>query len=136
MNRSKLVSWLEILGVWIPTVLLGAFFVLQGIMKLQPGSPWPKMFEEWGYPAGFHWLLGAVELLGGLLLFVPRVAGYAAVLLGTVMGGAFLTHLVHGETIGTITTFVIGSMLAMLVRFRLPRRRSRALGAPTATGAE
>ncbi len=126
MNRSKLVSILKTLGVWVPTVLFGALFVMQGIMKLQPGSPWPQMFERWGYPAGFHWLVGVLELLGGILLFVPRLAGYAAVMLGTVMLGAFLTHLVHGETIGTVTTFVIASVLVLLVRVRLPRWRSRA----------
>ena len=123
MNRSRLVSILRILGLWVPTVLLGALFVLQGIMKLQPGSPWPEMFEGWGYPAGFHWVVGAVELLGGLLLFVPRFAGYAAVTLGTVMAGAFLTHLLHGEIPGIIATFVFAAVLVMLARVRLPRWR-------------
>ncbi len=126
MNRPKLVSVLKILGVWVPTVLFGALFVMQGIMKLQPASPWPEMFEGWGYPAGSHRLVGLLELLGGILLFVPRLSGYAAVMLATVMLGACLTHLAHAETTGTITTFVIGSVLAVLARVRLPRRRSRA----------
>ena len=126
MNRSRLVSILRFLGLWVPTVLLGALFVMQGIMKLQPGSPWPSMFERWGYPAGFHWVVGAIELLGGLLLFVPRLAGYAAVALGTVMVGAFLTHLVHTEIPGIIATFVFASVLVMLARVRLTRWRSRA----------
>ena len=126
MNRSRLVSILRILGLWVPTVLLGALFVLQGIMKVQPGSPWPEMFEGWGYPAGFYWVVGAVELLGGLLLFVPRLAGYAAAALGPVMVGAILTHLAHGEIPGIIATFVFAAVLVMLARARLPRWRSRA----------
>ena len=125
MNRSKLVSVLRILGLWVPTVLFGALFVLQGVFKLQSGSPWPAMFEEWGYPAGFHIVVGVVELLGGLLLFVPRFAGYAALTLGTVMIGAFLTHLFHGEIPGIIATFLFATVFFFLARARLPRRASR-----------
>lgn len=122
MDRSKLVSVLRALGVWVPTVLLGALFVLQGMAKLQPGSPWPEMFAGWGYPSGSHLPVGVIELLGGLALFVPRVAGHAAGALGLVMLGAFLTHLLHGELPGIIATFVFGSVLFLLARVRLPRR--------------
>ena len=123
MNRSRFVSIFKVLGLWVPTVLLGALFVLQGIMKLQPGSPWPAMFEGWGYPAGFYFFVGVVELLAGLLLFVPRFAGYAAAVLGVVMVGAFATHLLHGEIPGIIATFVFGALFAILVRVRLSKGR-------------
>jgi len=33
-------------------VILALLFIMQGVMKLAPGSPWSQMFAGWGYPEG------------------------------------------------------------------------------------
>ena len=58
MARSKLVKLARGVAIWVPTVLFGALFVMQGIFKLMPASPWPEMFRQWGYPAHFYLLVG------------------------------------------------------------------------------
>lgn len=83
--------------LWVPTVLFGALMVMQGIIKLAPGSPWVAVFERFGYPDGFYLVIGVVELLGGFLLFIPRFAGYAGLMLGIVMVGAMGTHMMMSE---------------------------------------
>lgn len=82
--------------MWTLQVVIGAMFVLVGLMKFQDPS-WQRSFARWGYPDGFYLAVGVLEALGGMALLVPRLTTYAALLLMTVMGGAVVTHLVHGE---------------------------------------
>lgn len=82
--------------VWALQVVISVMFVLVGLMKFQDPS-WARSFARWGYPDGFHLVVGVLEAVGGVALLVPRLTTYAALLLMTVMAGAVVTHLVHGE---------------------------------------
>jgi putative oxidoreductase len=87
---------IKTIALWALQLLLGSMFVLAGVLKFQdPG--WARSFARWGYPDGFYLVIGALEAAGGLALLVPRFVTYGAILLVTIMGGAALTHLVHGE---------------------------------------
>ncbi len=125
MSDRTFGSVLKGIGVWAPTVLLGVLFVLQGLAKFPASSQWPAMFQGWGFPPGFHLIVGAVELVGGLLLFVPRFAAYGAAALGAVMVGACMTHLVHGEMPQTGFTRVLAALFFLLARVRWSRRWRR-----------
>jgi putative oxidoreductase len=84
-------------AVWTLQVLSGSLFVLIGVVKFVDPN-WPRNFARWGYPDGFHMVVGVLEAIGGVGLLVPRFATYAALLLTTVMAGAVATHLVFRET--------------------------------------
>ena len=100
--------------------LMGAYFILVGITKFStPG--WEDRFLAWGYPEGFHLLVGAVELAAAVLLFLPRTVVPAAVALIGVMIGAALTHLVHGEN--SILPIVVIALLGGLAYVRRDRVR-------------
>jgi len=88
---------LKLAGTWTLQALLGALFVVLGVAKFSDPS-WARKFAGWGYPDGFYMAVGVLEIAGGLMVIVPRVASYGAVVIVTVMVGAVLTHLVHGET--------------------------------------
>ena len=105
-------------AVWIPTLLLGALFVMQGLMKVIPNSPWNARFSEWGFPAGFLLLVGVAELLGGIALLIPRFASFGGLLLAAVMFGACGTHLVHGEWLNVGATLGFAAILLLLARTR------------------
>ena len=122
MSRPTAIRILKGFALWVPTVLLGILFVLQGIFKLQPGSPWPKMFLDWGFPAGSHLIIGFIELLAGIALLIPRLATYAATTLALVMLGAAATHLVHAEWPQVGFTLAISGIFTVLARVRMPRR--------------
>jgi putative oxidoreductase len=83
-------------GAYVLGVGVGLIFVLMGVMKFVPDGAWTAPFARWGYPVWFRYLVGAVELLGGLGLLAPRLASYAAATLGLVMAGAFVTRLQDG----------------------------------------
>ena len=91
MSRVKLVF------VWIVTAVLGMVFLMVGSTKtFQPGMI-AEQFAGWGYPAWFVPVIGVAELLGALLLLIPRTARYGAGLLVLVMAGAAFTHIRAGE---------------------------------------
>lgn len=84
-------------GIWALTAILAAFFLIAGGLKLRGAPSQVDNFAHWGYAAWFLYVVGAVEAAGAMGLLVPRLAGFAAVLLGGTMLGAALTHLVHHE---------------------------------------
>ena len=122
MSKSKVFLVLKTVGIWTLLVLLAALFTLQGVDKLSPNTVWRQGFERYGYPAGSHLVVGVVELAGGILLLVPLLSGYAALVLATVMIGASGTHVVFGETPPAIATLVLAVIFLLLAYGRRPAR--------------
>jgi uncharacterized membrane protein YphA (DoxX/SURF4 family) len=134
MRESRLRTVLLRLALWVPTVLLGVFFVFVGIPKFLPDQPWARMFQDWGYPPGSHLLIGGLEVLGGVLLLVPRTTRYASYLLAMIMVGATVTHLIHGPLFNVAFTLGLAMVVLLLSRFHRPSRPKQASIAPRAPG--
>jgi putative oxidoreductase len=104
--------------LWVATILFGLMFLFAGTMKfLLPDIP--EKFAAFGYPPGFHYVVGALEILGGLLLFVPRAAFYGAVVLAVIMAGAVYTHVVPDQNPTAALfplTFLVGLVVLALAR--------------------
>jgi putative oxidoreductase len=93
------------------------------------GLPWPSLFTD---------AIGALELLGGILLIAGLVTRVLALLLaGDMIGAVVLSGLVRGETISlTLAPVLLVTMLGLLVLgpgrlsldAKLLARRSRARG--------
>jgi uncharacterized membrane protein YphA (DoxX/SURF4 family) len=121
--------WTRVLA-YVLGILVGLVFIIQGVMKFDPQGFWTSAFERWGYPVWFRYTIGVLETAGGVLLFVPRFATYAAGLLIVIMVGAFVTRLGDGRTGDVIA---IGVYMALLAWFayvwrnrRWPRARPEA----------
>lgn len=113
---------LRFAGFWILPTLMGALFVLIGLGKFRaPG--WQRNFERWGYPDGAYAVVGVLEMLGGLLLLVPRLTPWAAAGLGVILVGAIGTHVVHGEMNRLFNPVLYLVILATSAWVRRPRRR-------------
>ena len=107
------------IGLWVLQILFGVLFILVGIGKF--GDPsWAQKFARWGYPDGFYMVIGTLEALGGLVLLVPRLATYAAAMLGVIMVGASLTHFVHGESNRVLPPLMFLAVLAIVGFARRP----------------
>ena len=114
------------IGLWLCQAALAAMFVYAGAAKF--GNPvWARMFARWGYPEHFYLLIGAIEVAAGVGLLVPRIAAPSALVLLAVMGGAGMTHLVHGE-VQRLTQIAVMSSLLGIIAFA----RWRAVRAPKA----
>lgn len=108
---------------WSISIVLALFFAAQGLAKLWGPSAvhWANRFLKWGYPAGFHSVVGIIEVISGLALLLPWSRKGAAVSLTVVMAGAIGTHLIHGELLRVIPPLILG-ILAFLLFFSGPVR--------------
>lgn len=102
---------------WVLQLLLAGLFAIQGIMKLSGSPTWISRFRAWGYPDRFYFVVGLAELLGAVLLLIPRLAKFGAAMLIVVMVGATATHLTHREP-QIMTTLVLATLLAIVLYMR------------------
>ena len=119
-------KYLKTGGKWLLQVLLAILMVGPGSQKFT-GPTWERMFRTWGYPDGFYLVIGAVEVVAGIGLLIPRVASASAIILAIVMAGAAATHIIHGDRNG-VGEIVFMSLLLVIAalrwrdRFRLTRQ--------------
>jgi putative oxidoreductase len=77
-------------------VVIGLMFIAAGVAKLGGADLMVRQFEAVGLGQWFRPVTGAVEIIGGLSLFVPRAAVFGAALLACmILGstGAMISHL-------------------------------------------
>ena len=108
-------------ATWSISIILALLFAAVGLSKLWgPSSArWSDRFLNWGYPVGFQYVVGGVEIISGLTLLVPRSRRPAAVSLTLVMAGAVGTHLIHSELPRIIAPLILG-ILAFLLFLSTP----------------
>ena len=68
-------------------------FLMAGSMKLAGAAPMVQMFAAIGIGQWFRYATGAIEVVSAVLLLVPSLAGFAALVLVATMIGAIATHL-------------------------------------------
>ncbi|MBO3732061.1 DoxX family protein [Glycomyces niveus] len=74
---------------WVFQILLGAFMIVaSGAPKLFAVEAAATGFDMIGWGDWFMYLVGALEIAGGIGLLIPRVSGLAAIGLSLLMIGA------------------------------------------------
>ncbi|MEQ9263963.1 MAG: DoxX family protein [Balneolaceae bacterium] len=104
---------------WALVIILALLFISSGYPKIIPGESMIERFSNWGYSKGFAQMIGLIELLGGVLLLLPRVSFYASLVLSFIMLGAVYTHISTG--IGSPWFAIITALLLMLTAYLLKR---------------
>jgi putative oxidoreductase len=101
---------------WALRLGVGLVFIAIGCEKVFPwrGSYWIKVFTEIGFGLWFMYLTGTLQIIGGLLMIVPRTAPFGAALLACTMIGAILTHLFLLDT-GIGGAVLPAAFLALIV---------------------
>jgi putative oxidoreductase len=104
-------------AVWACAIFLALVFVLVGMSKLEGASAarWTERLAQWGYPANVQYLIGALEIICGLGVLIPRWRRAAAAVLVGLMIGALCTHIVQAEFPRLIPPFVLGGLAFLLV---------------------
>jgi putative oxidoreductase len=102
--------------VWLGAVFLAVAFVFAGSLKLAGASAirWSERFVHWGYPANAHYVVGVLEVVGGLAVLIPRLRRSASLTLGVIMIGALGTHLVHAEFPRVIPPLILGGVAFLM----------------------
>lgn len=111
MKRARTVM------LWVVTAAAALLMVGPGVQKFT--SPvWQRMFRVWGYPEHFYLVIGAIEVIAGIGMLIPRVASACAITLMVVMAGASITQFTHGRSgIGEI---VFMGLMAIVAYGRWP----------------
>ena len=119
-------------GVWACAIFLAVAFVMVGISKLEGPSAmrWAERFVHWGYPARAQYVVGLLEILGGLGVLIPMWRRAAAATLVVLMIGALGTHTVSAEFPRLIPPLVLGG-LAFLLSASRPRPAPSRAAAPS-----
>ncbi|CAN5353966.1 hypothetical protein BH20ACI2_BH20ACI2_24760 [soil metagenome] len=107
---------------WIIQVLIAGLFLMMGSQKLMGEAEMTANFVKWGMPGFMLYVIGTLEVLGAIGLFIPRLAGIAATGLILLMVGALFTHLIHGEYGMALMPVAVMAMLAVVAYLRNPLR--------------
>jgi uncharacterized membrane protein YphA (DoxX/SURF4 family) len=79
--------------VWLPRIFLAVVFVYVGAIKLpDEAGMWVRLFERIGIGQWFRDVTAIVEIVGGVLMLVPRATRVAVLLTSSVMIGALIVH--------------------------------------------
>lgn len=106
---------------WLLSIILALLFAAVGFSKLWGPSAarWGSRLLGWGYPLGSQYVIGALEIISGLALLLPRSRKPAAGSLTLIMAGAICTHVMHGEWLRVMSPLLLG-ILALLLFFSAP----------------
>jgi putative oxidoreductase len=106
------------IAVWAGAIFLAVVFFYTGISKLGGASAigWAARFGRWGYPVGVSYLVGVIEILGGMGVLIPRWRRAASLTLVAVMVAASVTHLVNAEFPRVIPPVVLGGLAFLIYR--------------------
>ena len=85
-----------------------------------------QMYETIGFGQWFRYLTGVIEVGSALLLFVPSLAGFAAVLLACTMVGAIVAHftVLDSPPTGPVVLLCLTGAIAWLYRSSFTSVRS------------
>jgi putative oxidoreductase len=107
--------------LWVLRALMACLFLFPSFMKLSGQPMMVAEFDEIGLGQWFRIFTGALELIGGVGVLIPRVSPFAALLLLLVDIGAFVAQIsiLHKDWIHTIVIGLILGALIYLQRGRL-----------------
>ena len=107
---------------WAILIFLAAIFLIGGVDKLTAVEYGQARFvSQWGLPAWMAPMIGATEMLGGLMLLVPRLTRLGAAVIVIVMFGATVTQIMASEWPRIIVPVVVGTMAGILLKWSLLR---------------
>ena len=108
--------------LWMVQVLAAAVLCLAGGTTLAGADMPIALFEQIGLGQWFRYCTGGLEVLGAILLLVPKTAAMGAVLLAAIMGGAMATHLfvIGGSPVPATVLLLMALAVAW---YRWPQRK-------------
>lgn len=105
------------IAAWLLALWLCFIFFRAGIDKFDDASGWSRAFRGWGFSVGFRILIGVLEVIGALLLLVPRTVVYGTITIGVIMIGAAITQLMqHHPHPAAYVMLVLATVLSALRR--------------------
>ena len=101
-------------GLWILQIGAAGMFLMVGFLKLSGDPQMVALFQAIGLGQWFRYVTGSLEVLGAVLLLIPRLSGLGAMLLVGVTLGAVTTHLfvIGGNPLSAIILLIVTGIIA------------------------
>lgn len=87
----------KVIATWILSGLVALMMLFAGGSKLAGAEEQVKGFAAMGFPAWFLYVTGVIEVVGAILLLIPKTAAFGVLLLGATMVGATISVLKMGD---------------------------------------
>ncbi|MBN3787937.1 DoxX family protein [Burkholderia sp. Ac-20353] len=97
----------------ILATVVAVLFAVAGVVNLAGRGSVKRDFARWGYPAWFHLLCGALELLSAALLLGQQTRVLGLALAGAIMVAALFTLLRNREPVGHLAPALVFSALVV-----------------------
>jgi uncharacterized membrane protein YphA (DoxX/SURF4 family) len=107
------------IALYVVSGLLTALYLFAGMPKVMGNAQAAEGFAKLGYSDAFRLFIGASEIAGGIALWLPKLAFWAALGLAIIMVGAIYTHVSLAEA---PTGATIALILLLFIAWQ--RRRS------------
>lgn len=116
MQRVPKPNKAALIALWTVQILTAVAFLAAGAGKFAGGAEVVAAFDKIGIGQWFRYLTGALEVAGGAMLLIPRLAFYGASLLAVVMVGAAISHLtvLGGSPAAALILLVVTGAIAYL----------------------
>jgi uncharacterized membrane protein YphA (DoxX/SURF4 family) len=108
----------RVITIWFLRIFLGLAFLIVGGAKLTASLQTVELFAAIGWGQWFRYLTGLLDVVGAVLLFVPRLTCYGSLLLVCTVGSATLFYLtlLHHNPAAPLSLTLLAATLAWLTR--------------------
>jgi uncharacterized membrane protein YphA (DoxX/SURF4 family) len=114
IDRSRIATGIT----WTFQLAVAVMFLIGGATKLAGIPTMVQLFDAVGVGQWFRYVTGGVEVLSAVLLLIPRLALYGALLAAVTMACAVFTHLaiVGGSPVPAFVLFVAAGSVIWIRR--------------------
>lgn len=105
-NLRELLSWLM-------AIVIALAFITTGWPMIFGSEEVESEFIQWGYTIDFAHLVGILQIIAGILVLIPRLSIFGALMAILIMSGAVYTH--FSTSIGSPGFAVVLLLLAIIL---------------------
>ena len=109
----------KVIATWVLSGLIALVMIMAGGSKLAGAEDQVKGFAAMGFPTWFLYVTGLIEVVGAILLLIPRTAVFGVLLLGATMVGAVLSLLKMGDVAHAPIPLAFLLVIALIGWFRI-----------------
>ena len=81
-------SVMDVAGTWLPRIVVAMLFIVVGRQEFAEHGEWVAIFAKIGFGQWFRYFTGVLQVVGGVLVLVPKTFVLGILLIGCTMAGA------------------------------------------------